>query len=236
MNLKKNIIHRILILDLWLHLWCYAIIWYVNALIISKAHVAAELDRHCRRHDMVGNPTVSGCKDVHRSVAVVVMRGGWKRLWHGAYSLQPAVQPVGWTMKMSAAKRRLSGPARTLTASLGWRQRWNWVTFSDPVTRESSDPETQLIRWPNDPVPCVVDARSKAAVWTVDDVARVWSNFFEKEFLLHVLPSVACGPGPWGWQKLARSQNSTILYFITRIRIPTAGVAFGRYRSVFLSC
>ena len=23
-------------------------------------------------------------------------------------------------------------------------QRWNWVTFCDPVTRESIDPETQL--------------------------------------------------------------------------------------------
>jgi len=27
-------------------------------------------------------------------------------------------------------------------------QTWNWVTFCDPVTRESSDPETQLTRWP----------------------------------------------------------------------------------------
>ena len=35
--------------------------------------------------------------------------------------MQPVVQPVGWTMQMSAAKRRLSGPARTLMTSLGWR-------------------------------------------------------------------------------------------------------------------
>jgi len=28
-------------------------------------------------------------------------------------------------------------------------QRWNWVTFCDPVTRESSDPETQLTRFYN---------------------------------------------------------------------------------------
>jgi len=28
------------------------------------------------------------------------------------------------------------------------RQTWNWVTFCDPVTRESSDPDTQLTRWP----------------------------------------------------------------------------------------
>jgi len=27
-------------------------------------------------------------------------------------------------------------------------QTWNWVTFCDPVTRESSDPETLLTRWP----------------------------------------------------------------------------------------
>jgi len=27
-------------------------------------------------------------------------------------------------------------------------QTWNWVTFCDPVTRESSDPETPLTRWP----------------------------------------------------------------------------------------
>jgi len=26
------------------------------------------------------------------------------------------------------------------------QQTWNWVTFCDPVTRESSDPETQLTR------------------------------------------------------------------------------------------
>jgi len=26
------------------------------------------------------------------------------------------------------------------------KQRWNWVTFCDPVTRDSSDPETQLTR------------------------------------------------------------------------------------------
>ena len=49
---------------------------------------------------------------------------------HSAYSLQPlvqptvwpqlVVQPVGWTMLMSAAKRHLSGPARTLVTSLGW--------------------------------------------------------------------------------------------------------------------
>ena len=25
-------------------------------------------------------------------------------------------------------------------------QTWNWVTFRDPVIRESSDPETQLTR------------------------------------------------------------------------------------------
>ena len=25
-------------------------------------------------------------------------------------------------------------------------QTWNWITFCDPVTRESSDPETQLTR------------------------------------------------------------------------------------------
>ena len=43
------------------------------------------------------------------------------------YTLQPVVwkqlvvQPVTWTMQMSAAKRRLSGPARTLMTSLGWR-------------------------------------------------------------------------------------------------------------------
>ena len=45
--------------------------------------------------------------------------------WHGVYTLQPVVQPVvqpvGWTMQMSSAKRRLSGPARTLTTSIGWR-------------------------------------------------------------------------------------------------------------------
>jgi len=51
------------------------------------------------------------------------------------YTLQPVVQPVGWTMQMSVAKRRLSGPARTLLTSLG--------------------------------------SRSKAAVWTVDDVASL---------------------------------------------------------------
>ena len=27
-------------------------------------------------------------------------------------------------------------------------QTWNWATFCDPVTRESSDPDTQLTRWP----------------------------------------------------------------------------------------
>ena len=46
---------------------------------------------------------------------------------HAVYTAQPVVsthpvvQPVGWTMQMSAAKRRLSGPARTLMTSLGWR-------------------------------------------------------------------------------------------------------------------
>ena len=40
---------------------------------------------------------------------------------HDVYTLQPVVQPVGWTMQMSPAKRRLSGPARTLMTSLGWR-------------------------------------------------------------------------------------------------------------------
>jgi len=44
---------------------------------------------------------------------------------HDVYTLQPVVQavvqPVGWTMQMSSAKRRLSGPARTLMTSLGWR-------------------------------------------------------------------------------------------------------------------
>ena len=51
--------------------------------------------------------------------------------WHHLYTSQPAVQsvgwtqpvvqPVGWTMQMSAAKRCLSGPTRTLMTSLGWR-------------------------------------------------------------------------------------------------------------------
>ena len=46
--------------------------------------------------------------------------------WASCYSLQPAVwtqpvvQPVGWTMQMSPAMRRLSGPARTLMTSLCW--------------------------------------------------------------------------------------------------------------------
>ena len=40
---------------------------------------------------------------------------------HGVYTLQPVVQLVGWTMQMSLAKRRLSGPARTPVTSLGWR-------------------------------------------------------------------------------------------------------------------
>jgi len=33
---------------------------------------------------------------------------------------QPVVQLVGWTMQMSPAKRRLSGPARTFMTSLSW--------------------------------------------------------------------------------------------------------------------
>jgi len=41
--------------------------------------------------------------------------------WHGVYTVQPVVQPVGWTVQMSPAKRRLSRPARTLMTSLGWR-------------------------------------------------------------------------------------------------------------------
>ena len=32
------------------------------------------------------------------------------------------------------------------TSSGSWYQTWNWVTFCVPVTRESSDPETQLTR------------------------------------------------------------------------------------------
>ena len=31
---------------------------------------------------------------------------------------------------------------------MGYYQTWNWVTFCDPATWESSDPETQLTRWP----------------------------------------------------------------------------------------
>jgi len=53
------------------------------------------------------------------------------QLWHGVYTLQPAVQPVGWTMQMSAAKRRLSGPARTLMRSLGWRAARRLWTVDD---------------------------------------------------------------------------------------------------------
>ena len=46
--------------------------------------------------------------------------------WASCYTLQPAVwtqpvvQPVGWTMQMSPAMRRLSVPARTLMTSLCW--------------------------------------------------------------------------------------------------------------------
>jgi len=40
---------------------------------------------------------------------------------HGVYTLQPVVELVGWTMQMSLAKRRLSGPARTPVTSSGWR-------------------------------------------------------------------------------------------------------------------
>ena len=38
--------------------------------------------------------------------------------WYGVYTLQPAVQPVWVNDAMSPAKRRLSGPARTLMTSL----------------------------------------------------------------------------------------------------------------------
>ena len=40
--------------------------------------------------------------------------------WQAVYTLQPVVQPVGWTMQMSPDKRRLSGPAMTIMMSLGW--------------------------------------------------------------------------------------------------------------------
>ena len=43
-------------------------------------------------------------------------------VWHGDYTsrpaLQPVVQPVGWTMQMSPAKWRFSGPARQLALSV----------------------------------------------------------------------------------------------------------------------
>jgi len=48
----------------------------------------------------------------------------WDRvssLLRNVYTIQPVVQPVVWTTQMSAAKRRLSGPARMLMTSLGWR-------------------------------------------------------------------------------------------------------------------
>ena len=39
-------------------------------------------------------------------------------------------------------------PARRSRSRSLTNQTRNWVTFCDPVTRESSDPETQLTRWP----------------------------------------------------------------------------------------
>ena len=35
---------------------------------------------------------------------------------------------------------------RLLRLRAARHQRWNWVTFCDPATRESSDPETPLTR------------------------------------------------------------------------------------------
>ena len=69
---------------------------------------------------------------------------------HGVHTLQPVAQPVGWTMQMSRAKRRLSGPARTFMASL---------------------------------------RHSKAAAWTVDDVARLI------EWIFKTFPPTGCTTG-----------------------------------------
>jgi len=54
---------------------------------------------------------------------------------------------------------------------------------------------------------------SKAAVWTVDDVARL-TEFFKKNSYVF-LPSVAYDPEKL--QKLDRSQNCTKLYYILYI-------------------
>jgi len=55
---------------------------------------------------------------------------------------------VGEDIWMSAAPTPGFG-SRLSVHAVSHLQTWNWVTFCDPMmTRESSDPETQLTRWP----------------------------------------------------------------------------------------
>ena len=62
------------------------------------------------------------------------------------YTLQPVVQPVGWTMQMSAAERRLSGPARTLVTCYLMLMGYVAVSFECP-SRASVDPACSWTCW-----------------------------------------------------------------------------------------
>ena len=92
----------------------------------------APVGRICRKRFWVWNEREKGWWKTNIAVAVVQLIAPWHRVYTLQPVVQPAVgtqpvvgalQPVGWTMQMSPAKRLLSGPARTLMTSLGRRLR-----------------------------------------------------------------------------------------------------------------
>jgi len=92
-----------------------------TAYLVSHADVSVRMQEGAAEvstQDDEHNGQLDESKYVHRPHVVCQPHNILTPL-HGVHTLQPVLQPVGWTMQMSAAKRRLSGPVRTLTTSLG---------------------------------------------------------------------------------------------------------------------
>jgi len=78
-------------------------------------------------------------------------------------------------------------------------QRWNWVTFCDTVTRESSDPETQLTRWPCS----IMNSKCRRSIQAKEFLIIIG----KRKSSLHGLTSSDFSPATDTWQWLLSFQH-----------------------------